>query len=481
MPPLAEGAVPLSRVMPSRSGEERVTARLRAVWIGLVLGLLLVMVYEYIPLTGAFFSPQDFRTIFVPRGAGWSTARYFSEGWSSTEPDGTIGGFFRPLPSLMYIFEYDVFGTDPVPWAAVDFLVHLAACFMLWRAARSLGLGRTGSFAAAVVLAVHPSATPAVWMVNTRPDILATIFLLAGCIAAVKARHSVPAAFMAALFSLGAVASKELGYVSVLLLPLFHLGWPGERPRLRRTILLFLLLAAVAAAGVLCRSLVLDYIGGYRAYLAPSTYPEGLADLLMVLVGTSAAGTAVAVLSLAAMSLAAAAASRGRPTGRRIIVIALSLPLLGSQAILSPGPVHYWYAPCAAFALLLGCILDGIFHARRATEAAAAASILLLAAPFAVLGKRMNLIYARSTSEQARLFEAVAGALPAFEASDNWAVMLTEGGEEKPISFYLHYLQRSERTAVVLVRPGEIPDEAAGIVTWTGDSLRLVPPAGSPR
>jgi hypothetical protein len=481
MPPRAEGAGPFSRVMPARHGEERASAHLRAVWIGLVLGLLLVMVYEYIPLTDAFFSPQDFRTIFVPRAAGWSTASYFSEGWSFTELDGTRGGFFRPLPSLMYIPEYELFGLDPAPWAVADFVVHLAACLVLWRAARSLGLGRIGSFAAAVVLAIHPRATPAVWMVNTRPDVLATLFLVAGCAAAVKARHSTLAAMMAALLSLAAIASKELGYVSVLLLPLFHLGWPGERPRPRRTILLLLLLSAVAAAGVLCRSLVLDYIGGYRAYLAPSAYPEGLADLLLALAGTSPAGTVVAVLSLAAMSLAAAAASRGRSTGRRVIVIALSLPLLGSQAILSPGSVHYWYAPCAALALLLGCILDGILSARRTTEAVSAAFILFLAAPFAVLGKRINLIYARSTSEQAELFKAVAMALPAFEAAGSWAVILTEGGEEKPIRFYLHCLQRSERTAVVLLSPGEIPDEASGIVTWTGDSLRLVPPVGSPR
>ncbi|NLP06523.1 hypothetical protein GX411_11330 [Candidatus Fermentibacteria bacterium] len=443
--------------------------------------LVLLLAVAYLPLRRAFFDPQDFLTFLEPRSAGWDFGRYLAEGWVYYLPDGSLGGFFRPLSSLTFIPEYAAFGADPAGYTAMNVALHLLCCLTAaWLACR-MGLSRGASVVAALVLAAHPRAVFAVRMINCRPDVLATMFSLAASGAVLGARGATGrgSAVPAAVLCLMAAWSKELGLVSFPLALLFRLAWPGERAGRPDSARLAVLLAASAALAVASRVLVLDVVAGYSRYSPLPMMPGNALQLLGNVTGTAwiphaPAGIAAALAAAAFLSVPVAASRDG---SARLGIMAAAWILLGSQSILNPGPPHYEYGPCAAMALTAACSADSLMSRRRAEPWAVAAACAALLSPAAVLGRRTNAAYAAATEDQRALFEAVGGVSGEIDPDVRWTILLSPGHLEKMIPWYVHYHQGSEQAVFCYAENAAQAPEGAGLLRYDGRELHVEPPS----
>ncbi len=452
------------------------SARSRPVLVLLLSGVLLLVAYT--PLLKAFFDPQDFFTIMVPRATGWSLERYLAEGWIYTTGDGTVGGFFRPLSSLVYIPEYGLFGTRPMPWMAVSVLIHLTCCAALGWLALRMGMSRASATIATLLLAAHPRAVMAVQMVNTRPDILATLFIVLAAGFVVKPaagrglRSAVPAVL--ALFAMG---FKELGFVSVVLLPTMYYVWPRERPE-RLPVLPVLLPCMALLLMFLLRSVVLDYVGGYQVYNPPRVMAFNIIRLYGNLTGVSwmVPGSARVVAGATAALLLAAPLLMSARGWRRLTVLAAGTALLGAQALINFGPGHYEYGACAFFCLLVAASLGELIRRRRINEPVLAVFCAIALVPPALLGRRMNERYSESTEVHRRLFEAAGRSFRAIDPSVPWLIELGSVRDEKILPYYLAYFRRSEDLEISCISPGTPVGPGAGLIRFDGTGLILTHP-----
>lgn len=457
------------KALSARSGAGPVSVMLLA-------GALVLLAYS--PLLKAFFDPQDFFTIMVPRATGWSLERYLAEGWIYTASDGTVGGFFRPLSSLLYIPEYGLFKTSPMPWMAVSLLIHLACCAALGWLALRMGMSRASAAIAVMLLAVHPRAVTAVQMVNTRPDVLSTCFILLASGSALGSgmrpglRQAVPA-----LLALAAMAFKELGFVSVVLLPLLYFLWPRETPARSRVLPALLPLAAFLIMFLL-RTMVLDYVGGYQAYNPPGAIAANTARLFGNLTGLSwvvpdAAKAVAGVIVAGFLAVPLLLSPRGL---RRLAVLVSGILLLGIQALVNFGPGHYEYGACAFFCLLVASSLGELIKGRRIGLYGVAIFSAIALVPPALLGRRMNERYAESTEVHRRLFDAAGRDFQSIDPSVPWVLELGPVRDEKIVPYYLSYFRRAEDLDVRCVPPGTPVEPGCGLIRFDGTGLVLTHP-----
>lgn len=443
--------------------------------------LAMLLAVAYLPLRRAFFDPQDFLTFLEPRATGWDLGRYLAEGWVYYLPDGSLGGFFRPLSSLTYIPEYAVFGAAPSGYTAVNVALHLICSLTAGWLASKMGLSKGASMTASLILAAHPRATLAVRMINCRPDVLATMFTLAAAGTALGRRGQARPgrAALVALLCLLAAWSKELGLVSFLLAPLFLLAWPGEKPSGTAAARLAIALAAAAALVVTTRLLVLDVATGYMRYSPLRTMPANALHLFRSITGTwwvpRAPLGAAATLAVAALLSVPVVVTRGGMA--RLGVLSAAGILLGSQSILNPGPPHYEYGACAALALTAACSLDSLLAGRAAKPWAVAAACAVLLVPAAWLGGKMNAAYAAATQEQRALFEAVGRASGEIDPGVRWVILLSPGHAEKMIPWYVHYHQGSEQAVFDYAENAEQAPEDSGLLRFDSRELHVEPPS----
>lgn len=444
----------------------------------LLTGVLLFIAYS--PLLRAFFDPQDFFTIMVPRAADWSLERYLSEGWIYTESNGTVGGFFRPLSSLLYIPEYELFGTRPIPWMATSVLIHFACCAAVGWLALRMGMSRASAVIATLLLAAHPRAVIAVQMVNTRPDVLATLFvvLAAGFIVAPGTRKGLRLA-VPALLAFTAMGFKELGFVSVILLPLVYFVWPRETPG-RYSALPVLLPVAALLLMILLRSMVLDYLGGYKVYNPPGVMVANILRLYGNLTGVSwVVPEAAKVVSGVIVAAFLAVPLLLNPHGwRRLIVLTVGTALLGAQALINFGPGHYEYGACAFFCLLVAASAGEIVRGRRISAWTLTGFCAIALIPPALLGRRMNERYAASTDLQRALFEAAGRTFHMIDPAAPWLVELDAVRSEKLLPHYMAYYRRSDDLDLRFIEPGTPVQPGAGLIRFDGTELVLTQPGG---
>ncbi len=107
--------------------------------------------------------------------------------------DFTLSGFLRLwtdtfcfsyVPLTMVSFWVDSFfwGRNPAPFHAVNLLLHLAVCFLVWLFVQRMSGSRLIGFLAAILFGLHPLRVEAVAWVSSRKDLLSTAFFLLGLI-----------------------------------------------------------------------------------------------------------------------------------------------------------------------------------------------------------------------------------------------------------------------------------------------------------
>ena len=219
---------------------QQVSANPDARWLG-VVALLAVVVVSYIPaLEGGFVwddvifseepvihSPEGLRSIWL------SPADIENE------------GHYWPLVYTSFWVEHKLWGLNPVGYHAVNILLHLANCLLLWRLLDRLSV--PGAVLIAAVFAVHPLHVESVAWIIERKDVLSALFYLTAVLVWVRFDRS-PGPGRYAL-ALALYAAGLLSKSVVVTLPAALLIWHWWQ-RGRITPVDLLRLAPFAALGV---------------------------------------------------------------------------------------------------------------------------------------------------------------------------------------------------------------------------------------
>ena len=85
-------------------------------------------------------------------------------------------GHYWPLVYTSFWLEHKIWGLNPVGYHAVNILLHLVNCLLLWRLLDRLAI--PGAIVVAAVFAVHPMHVESVAWIIERKDVLSALFYL---------------------------------------------------------------------------------------------------------------------------------------------------------------------------------------------------------------------------------------------------------------------------------------------------------------
>jgi len=190
--------------------------------------LLLLILFPALTLAGTLrfdFVFDDNLVIFEdPLIVGpFSLGRIFG---SQVQVVDVVLGYYRPLITLLYRFDWMLWGFNPAGYHLTNLLWHLLATFLVYRVALRTTGRVAAAWAGAMLFAVLPAHAEAVGWIQGRVDLVSTALLLLALLALIRAREAAGRtrwgwASLAGLAFLGALLSKE----SVVALPLAWAVW----------------------------------------------------------------------------------------------------------------------------------------------------------------------------------------------------------------------------------------------------------------
>ena len=154
-------------------------------------------------------------------------------------------GHYWPLVYTSFWLEHKLWGLNPVGYHAVNILLHLVNCLLLWRLLDRLAI--PGAVVIAAVFAVHPMHVESVAWIIERKDVLSALFYLTAVLTWIRFSESPRPgryALALALFAAGLLAKSV-----VVTLPVALLIWHWWQ-RGRITAVDLMRLAPFAAAGL---------------------------------------------------------------------------------------------------------------------------------------------------------------------------------------------------------------------------------------
>lgn len=218
-----------------------------------IVALIVLVAASYV---NSLFNPfmwDDKQMILHNEGLrqGWtSVVNAFSPAkWAGRSDNAGFISFFRPMHTLLSVFDYEVWGTNPFGFHLSNTFVHLFNTVFLFFLATRLTGERISSFAAAAIFAVHPVHTESVTFISARVDLLAAAFMMPSFylyMSAGKTMLSWRYIFSLALFWL-ALLSKEMAVMLPVLLALYSWIYEERGGRIVKTIPFFALLGAYIA------------------------------------------------------------------------------------------------------------------------------------------------------------------------------------------------------------------------------------------
>lgn len=249
-------------------------------WIWLAVALATAL---HLPSLGAGFYADDYThqlaldgSISIPTLQPWSLYDFGEasdwpqdprSSWAIhwwTSPD-FKGRFFRPLTSLTLWLDHALYGAEPLGYHVTSLAWYLAALLLTVAVYRGLGLDRATTALAIVLVAGTNGATLPVGWVANRNTLVASVFVLAAVLVAVRGRGPwrLPAALACGLAAVGGKESGVLAFALVAawsLLEACRAGSPTQRRRhavaaAASAVAALAVIAALAAAGYGTRSL----------------------------------------------------------------------------------------------------------------------------------------------------------------------------------------------------------------------------------
>jgi len=336
-------------------------------------------------------------------------------GYATMIPEGTPGGYYRPLATLLHGVMLLTLGPHPLAFRILSVLLHAGCCYTLAAWLRRLQPSAAWS---SLFLAVSPQAAEAFGWVSATPDLLAALGLLLALWCFVAGRPWLGGGAL-----LIALLGKESAAAGILWLPLLARGgWLGDRRR-------WLLPTGIAIA--LYAALRLITVGFVRG---PLELPPGvsgggfslvgrvfLVDLARVVwpwnvtldappwavdSGHAALGS-LGIVLLALLLVAGLALHLRRPTGAiallPLLPIAALLPVLQIVRTNDPYGGRFLYLASAGFAAAMGLALLPAW--KRTTPGRRGGVAIVAALILAALGVRAAL-RGREWRDDVTLFES---------------------------------------------------------------------------
>ena len=128
-------------------------------------------------------------------------------------------GHYWPLVYTSFWLEHKLWGLNPVGYHAVNILLHLVNCLLLWRLLDRLAI--PGAIVIAAVFAVHPMHVESVAWIIERKDVLSALFYLTAVLVWIRFDESPGPgryALALALFAAGLLAKSVVVTLPVALL-----------------------------------------------------------------------------------------------------------------------------------------------------------------------------------------------------------------------------------------------------------------------
>lgn len=153
-----------------------------------------------------------------------------------------IKPYYRPLNRASYLFDYWIFGMNPMWYHAANIIIHMMNAILLYLIARRVLLNRGGAVAAALLFAIHPVNSEAVNFIAARNTLLSLFFMLASVLAFMQAKaKGVRWPLLSALLFFCGLLSKETAFMGIALIGLYCVRpLPGDVSEKMRTRLLSL-------------------------------------------------------------------------------------------------------------------------------------------------------------------------------------------------------------------------------------------------
>lgn len=170
----------------------------------LILALVFLFCVIYVPDVGHGFLKDDFQWVIDARQPPAAAVTNTS-------------GFFRPLVTLSFRADYELFGLDTYPYGLTNLALAAACAALVFALARSLDLGTGAAIFGAAVWAFnfHGINMGVLWL-SGRTALLLTLFALLAAVAFIKGRK-----VLCLMWVTAALLSKE----EAVLLPVALLLW----------------------------------------------------------------------------------------------------------------------------------------------------------------------------------------------------------------------------------------------------------------
>jgi tetratricopeptide (TPR) repeat protein len=129
--------------------------------------------------------------------------------------------YYRPVLMLAFLVLTVLFRPHPAPFHAFTTLLNAVVVVLVYKLAKRLGMSEVGAWIAATLFAVLAIHVEAIAVVSGASDLMCAVFILCAMLVYVRGttrRH----AWGAAVLLLGAMLSKELAFVSILLLAFYE-------------------------------------------------------------------------------------------------------------------------------------------------------------------------------------------------------------------------------------------------------------------
>lgn len=232
------------------------------------LGVFVLAVVAHAPAVGGGWVFDDHRFIELnPSLEQLDAASYFTDASTASASEGIQHDIYRPIRTLSYALEAQLFGReDPRPAHVLNVLLHALTALLVFRLLLRLVPGSWPAAAVgAGVFAVHPVTVESVAWVSSRGDILAVLFMVAALLA--FEREGWGRTVMGVTLGALACFAKESALVLPALLLLRDLALPtGHRVHLRTTILRLGLLGIVVALYLVARGQVVGELAQVASF-----------------------------------------------------------------------------------------------------------------------------------------------------------------------------------------------------------------------
>ena len=146
-------------------------------------------------------------------------------GYTIFRGSGSLWGYYRPLISLFYMFDYSIWGRNPTGYHLTNLLLYLATVISVSLVIYKVWNNERAAFIGGLCFVLLSTHVESVAWISGRTDIISGLFLFLSLLAFLEYIESERkiALWLTAIFALFSMWGKETGVVYFVLIPI--LGW----------------------------------------------------------------------------------------------------------------------------------------------------------------------------------------------------------------------------------------------------------------